>query len=105
MAGKNTAVFGIYTTVAQAERAVDALVLARFSNSDVSVLMPDNQARRTSHTRNTPRHPKAPQPASRPAAPSAARSACLLELAPWPFPALVHSSPRGRSWALWPGSA
>jgi hypothetical protein len=44
MAGKNTAVFGIYTTAAQAERAVDALLLARFSNSDVSVLMPDNQS-------------------------------------------------------------
>jgi len=43
MAGKNTAVFGIYATAQQAERAVDALVLARFSNSDVSVLMPDNQ--------------------------------------------------------------
>jgi hypothetical protein len=44
MAGKNTAVFGIYQTAAQAERAVDALVLARFSNSDVSVLMPDSQS-------------------------------------------------------------
>ena len=44
MAGKDTAVFGIFTTAAQAERAVDALVLARFSNSDVSVLMPDSQS-------------------------------------------------------------
>ena len=32
MAGKNTAVFGIYATVAQAERAVDALVADRFSD-------------------------------------------------------------------------
>ena len=44
MAGKKTAVFGIYKTVNQAERAVDALVNAGFSNSDVSVLMPDSQS-------------------------------------------------------------
>ena len=44
MAGKNTAVFGIYSSVERAEHAVDALVLEHFSNDDVSVLMPDNQA-------------------------------------------------------------
>jgi hypothetical protein len=44
MAGKKTAVFGIYASVGQAERAVDALVTENFSNSDVSVLMPDNQS-------------------------------------------------------------
>jgi len=44
MDGKKTAVFGIYPTAEGAERAVDALLLARFSNSDVSVLMPDNQS-------------------------------------------------------------
>jgi len=54
MAGKNTAVFGIYKTTAQAERAVDALVLARFSNSDVSVLMPDSQsAKEFAHEKHT----------------------------------------------------
>jgi hypothetical protein len=58
MAGKKTAVFGIYSSVAQAERAVDALVLARFSNSDVSVLLPDNQGSRDfAHEKNT----KAPE--------------------------------------------
>jgi hypothetical protein len=40
---KKTAVFGLYPTVAAAERAVDALVSARFSNNDVSVLMADKQ--------------------------------------------------------------
>jgi len=40
---KKTAVFGLYPSVADAERTVDALVGAGFSNSDVSVLMADRQ--------------------------------------------------------------
>jgi hypothetical protein len=43
MAGKNTAVFGIYSSNAAAERAVDQLIAAGFSNQDVSVLMADRQ--------------------------------------------------------------
>jgi len=42
MAGKNTAVFGIYKTRAQVESAVDALVAAGFRSEDISVLMPEN---------------------------------------------------------------
>lgn len=42
MAGKNTAVFGIYRDRRHAEEAVDALRAAGFRNSDVSVLLPDN---------------------------------------------------------------
>jgi hypothetical protein len=58
MAGKKTAVFGIYATVGQAERAVDALVTDNFSNSDVSVLMPDSQSTKDfAHEKNT----KAPE--------------------------------------------
>jgi len=41
MAGKRTAVFGIYANAAAAESAVDRLVTAGFSNDDVSVLMSD----------------------------------------------------------------
>src|SRR5512146_335759 len=41
---KQTAVFGLYPSVERAEQAVDALVSARFSNADVSVLMADNQS-------------------------------------------------------------
>ena len=41
---KKTAVFGLYPSVERAERAVDDLVNARFSNDDVSVLMPDRQS-------------------------------------------------------------
>ena len=44
MENKKTAVFGIFSTVAQAERAVDTLVNDRFSNNDISVLMPDAQS-------------------------------------------------------------
>jgi hypothetical protein len=58
MAGKKTAVFGIYRTVAHAESAVDDLVGDRFSNSDVSVLLPDTQSTREfAHEKNT----KAPE--------------------------------------------
>ena len=41
---KKTAVFGLYPSVERAEQAVDALVGAAFSNSDVSVLLADNQS-------------------------------------------------------------
>ena len=43
MAGKNTAAFGIYPNNSAAERAVDQLIAAGFSNQDVSVLMSDRQ--------------------------------------------------------------
>lgn len=43
MTGKNMAVFGIYSSKAAAEHAVDQLVAAGFSNQDVSVLMSDRQ--------------------------------------------------------------
>src|ERR1700680_2201797 len=42
MAGKNTAVFGIYSSYGQVERAVDALRAAGFRNTDISVLFPEN---------------------------------------------------------------
>jgi hypothetical protein len=41
---KKTAVFGLYPNVVSAEQSVDALLAAGFSNSDVSVLMADNQS-------------------------------------------------------------
>ena len=44
MKDKKTSVFGIYPSLTQAERGVDALVQARFSNADVSVLAPDQQS-------------------------------------------------------------
>src|SRR6202162_5893165 len=58
MAGKNTAVFGIYKTRTIAETAVDELISAGFPSADVSVLLPDVQStRELAHEKNT----KAPQ--------------------------------------------
>src|ERR1700741_2356852 len=58
MADKNTAVFGIYTSSAQAERAVDQIIAAGFSNNDISVLLPDTQSSKEfAHEKNT----KAPE--------------------------------------------
>ena len=42
MAGKNTAVFGIYADRMGVERAVDALREAGFRAADISVLFPEN---------------------------------------------------------------
>jgi hypothetical protein len=42
MAGKNTSVFGIYTSYGNVENAVDALKAAGFSNRDISVLFPES---------------------------------------------------------------
>ena len=42
MAGKNTAVFGIYPNQSAVERAIDALRDAGFRNTDISVLFPEN---------------------------------------------------------------
>ena len=42
MSGKNTAVFGIYPTYGAVENAVDALRIAGFRNTDISVLFPEN---------------------------------------------------------------
>lgn len=58
MAGKNTAVFGIYRTIGQAEDTVNRLVAAGFANDDISVLLPDNQSTRNfAHKKDT----KAPE--------------------------------------------
>lgn len=58
MAGKNTAVFGIYKTAEQAERAVDTLIGAGFASSDISVLLPDTRSTRDfAHQKET----KAPE--------------------------------------------
>jgi hypothetical protein len=42
MAGKNTAVFGIYKDRFHVERGVDALLDQGFRSEDISVLLPDN---------------------------------------------------------------
>lgn len=58
MAGKNTAVYGIYSTAETAERAVDTLIAAGFASADISVLLPDTRSTRDfAHEKNT----KAPE--------------------------------------------
>jgi hypothetical protein len=47
MAGKNTAVFGIYQTQNDVEYAVDALRAEGYRNTDVSVLFPETKVPRT----------------------------------------------------------
>lgn len=61
MAGKNTAVFGIYPTEGDAERAVDSLTTAGFPAANISVLLPDLRGTRDfAHVKET----KAPEGAT-----------------------------------------
>lgn len=61
MAGKNTSVFGIYTSYEGVENAVDALKSAGFRNTDISVLFPENVGTKDfAHQKGT----KAPEGAS-----------------------------------------
>jgi len=58
MENRNTAVFGIYASPATAENAVDYLLSLGFTNSAISVLMPDDDTTRAfAHEKNT----KAPE--------------------------------------------
>src|SRR5438876_5023216 len=61
MAGKNTAVYGIYRDRAHVEDAVDALIDNGFRSEDISVLMPENVGTKDfAHEKNT----KAPEGAA-----------------------------------------
>jgi hypothetical protein len=58
MAGKNTAAYGIYRDEAHVTEGVDALRVAGFRNTDISVLFPDNRGTKDfAHEKNT----KAPE--------------------------------------------
>jgi hypothetical protein len=58
MSTKNMAVFGIYPTAATAEQAVDSLIAAGFTSTDISVLLPDDRSTRDfAHHKDT----KAPE--------------------------------------------
>jgi len=58
MAGKNTAVFGIFPSILQADRSVDALLAAGFRNDDVSVLAPDQHTTREFATEKNTKTPE-----------------------------------------------
>ncbi len=58
MAGKNTAVFGIYRSRVSVENAVDRLRQENFRKTDISVLFPENEGTKDfAHVKNT----KAPE--------------------------------------------
>jgi hypothetical protein len=61
MAGKNIAVFGIYSTQLAVERAVDQLKVEGYRNTDISVLFPENRGTKDfAHEKHT----KAPEGAT-----------------------------------------
>src|SRR5256885_14790227 len=61
MAGKNTAVFGIYPTYGAVDGAVESLRASGFRNTDISVMFPENVGTKDfAHEKST----KAPEGAS-----------------------------------------
>src|SRR5256885_16952646 len=61
MAGKNTAVFGIYPTYGALDCAVESMRARGFRNTDISVLFPENVGTKDfGHEKNT----KAPEGAA-----------------------------------------
>lgn len=58
MAGKNTAVFGIFPTRAGAEQCIDLLMSNGFRGDDVSVLAPDQKATRELATEKNTKAPE-----------------------------------------------
>jgi hypothetical protein len=58
MPEKKIAVFGIYSSREAAERAVDAIVNAGFSPSDISVLLPENLGNRSIGTEKATKAPE-----------------------------------------------
>src|SRR5277367_374833 len=97
MAGKNTAVFGIYTDRTSVDRAVEALKAAGFSNNDVSALFPENQGTKDfAHEKNT----KAPEGATTGAGTGALLGGglgWLVGIGALAIPVLVPLSPPGQS--------
>jgi hypothetical protein len=58
MAGKKTAVFGIYSTAAAAEHAVDTLTKSGFPISDISLLVPETLGSREMRTEKASKAPE-----------------------------------------------
>src|SRR5688500_20136067 len=91
-------VFCLSDNESQAERIVQELKAAGFSNNDISVLFPDKSGTRDfAHEQNTKR-PKGLRQAPVPAEFSVECSAGWWGSAPWLFPASDPLSPPDRSW-------
>ena len=99
MAGKNTAVFGIYKSRMQAESAVDKIAAAGFTYNDISVLLPDSQSSKEfAHEKNT-KAPEGTTTVPRPEVLLVARSGFWPASEHSPFRASDRSSRQARSWA------
>ena len=98
MSSKNVAVFGIYSTPGTAEAAVDHLLANGFTNSAISVLLPDDESTRAFAHEKAPKLLKAQPPGPSPAESSVERLACSPASALSPFPASVLSSLLAPSW-------
>ena len=100
---KNASVFGIFLTRGKAESAVDALQADGFSNSDVSLLLPENIC---SEEVVTEQSTKAPEGAVVGVGSGVAVGGALGwlvgagALARWQFRALVRLSQPAQSWRL-----
>src|SRR6267378_3871987 len=103
MAGKNTAVFGLYRDRASVEGAVDALRQEGFRNTDISVLFPENQGTKDFAHKKAPRHRKERLLARRPELWWEEPWAGWRALEHWRSRVLDHSLRRDRSLPLWPG--
>ena len=98
MAGKNTAAFGIFPSVARAEQAVDALIAAGLETMTFRSWRQTKKQHTNWRPKKTPRRPKEQLPALPLAVQSGAPSDCLPELGPLQFPALDHSLRPAPSW-------
>ena len=58
MAGKKTAVFGIYPTLSSADHATDTLIRSGFASSDISALLPENLGSRQIATTKATKAPE-----------------------------------------------
>ena len=85
MAGKKTAVFGIYSSLPIADNATDALVRAGFPASDISALLPDNLGNKEIGTQKATKAPEGAATGAGSGAVLGGASACLPESGRSPF--------------------
>jgi len=101
MAGKNTAVFGIYPTQGTVEDAVDALRADGFTNTDISVLFPENVRHQRFCYGQRDQGTRRRHDGRRNGAVVGGTLGWLAGIGALAIPALVHSSPPDRSWRPW----
>jgi hypothetical protein len=104
MAGKNTAVFGIYRNKAGVENAVEALKNDGFRNTDISVLFPENEGTKDFAHERARKLPKALRLALARGRLSAALWAGWRESEHSKSPDSGRSSLPGLSWRHWRAS-